>query len=927
MLKILLLILAFAVVSKANVIGLDFGTDTMKVAIVQPGQPLEIVNNFQSKRKTPTSISFYRNERLFGADSIAIMTRKPELTFSKTYRMLGRVADHPHVKELKEQYFPHVVETNSTTQFTTVQQESTQFTPEEFIAMIMQHAKDMTANYGGKIIKDAVITIPSHFTQHERRALETSAEIADLRVLTLIEENTAAALQYGIDRTYEEPTTVLFYNMGASSVQVSIAVYSAFIVKEGGKNKTVGQFEIVGKAWDSSLGGFNFDLKLAELLANRFNEKWSKKASGKGKDLKDFFRPMTRLRNEASKIKEVLSANVEFPVKTEQLHAETDLSTKVTRAEFEEAASDLFSRVLAPIDKALEMANLTLAEINHVELLGGGVRMPKVKKLLEDFFKKEGKELGQHLNGDEAMALGAAFRAANISTAFRVRKIGITDISSHGVSVRLAVLPKEAAAASSGFFGLLSGGKAAEAASDDDSWVKQTELFAAKSSIPSKVKKLSFPHDRDILCTVEYTDPAALPPGVSPVIAVYNITGVADFAKDTASKNLGLPKVQLSFLLDSSGMVTLTKAEATLDIPVKETVAEADAPDVEGQSAAPTEPEDGESAGEPQGEEAAAGADGESVADEKDKDGSAKKDSKDKDAKKDSKKSKKEKKEEKKAKKESNLLRSLAIVEDCGRVSPPCWSPAQILEAKNRLRALDAADEARRAKEAALNDLEAYIYKVKNRISEDEKELQKVSTEEQRDEVTTAANVVAEWLEDEGRDVDVATYKQKQSGLRKPAEAIFKRYAELTERPKAVALAQETIKNVTSEIAKWDKKLPQVTEKEKEQLLEAITKAEDWIEAKQEAQLRKKSHEEPAFESGDIPTQMRPIIGLFEKLVRKPKPPPEKVNVTTSSANTTSADNSTSSTNSTADGPDGEGAQKSDSESTEDLENQSDGEL
>ena len=123
------------------------------------------------------------------------------------------------------------------------------------------------------------------------------------------------------------------------------------------------------------------------------------------------------------KVKEVLSANNEYPIKAEQLHADVDLITKVTRTELEEACADLFARITTPIQTALDMANISLSNINAVELLGGGVRVPKVKKLLEDYFKQANIDLGQHMNGDESMALGAAFRAANLSTAFRVRKV------------------------------------------------------------------------------------------------------------------------------------------------------------------------------------------------------------------------------------------------------------------------------------------------------------------------------------------------------------------------------------------------------------------------------------------------------------------------------------------------------------------------
>ena len=242
---------------------------------------LFLVANLQSKRKTPTCIAFYKGERQFGADGYALMGRKPELTMARFSRILGHSPDHPLVNELKSHYFPYNVYENETNHLTSIQVEETYYTPEELIAMMLQHVKQLTFNHGGKVVKDCVLTVPSSFTQHERSALYTAASIADLNILSLIEENTAAALQYGIDRVFEQPHTILFYNLGSSSLQVTIVTYSSYNVKESGKNKTIGQFEVVGKAWDDNLGGFHFDIKLADLLAVRFNEVWNKKTNGK----------------------------------------------------------------------------------------------------------------------------------------------------------------------------------------------------------------------------------------------------------------------------------------------------------------------------------------------------------------------------------------------------------------------------------------------------------------------------------------------------------------------------------------------------------------------------------------------------------------------------------------------------------------------
>lgn len=861
--QLLLVILAvFVNVVHSNVIGIDFASDAMKVAIVQPGTPLEIVTNFQSKRKTPTCIAFYKGERMFGSDAYALIGRKPESSFAKVFRMMGRSVDHPLVQEVPKQYFPYTIYKNETTGLTTLKVDETQYTPEELVAMMLQHVKDMTHAFGGHNIKDCVITVPASFTQHEREALYTAAEIADLKVLSLIEENTAAALHYGIDRVFEQPQTVLYYNMGAGSVQVSIVHYSSFTGKEGGKNKTIGQFEIVGKAWDSSVGSFQFDLRLADMLAKRFNDVWQKKNSGKGKDVRDFIRPMTRLRLEANKVKEVLSANAEFPIRAEQLHADVDLVTKVTRADFEEACDDLFARLTAPIETALRMANLTVQDINVVELLGGGVRMPKVKKVLDDYFSPANVPLGQHLNGDEAMALGAAFRAANLSTAFRVRKVGMTDASSFGVSVRLESSTAATEEKKGLFSGLFGGAKTTEtapadraaAASEEPVWSKFTSLYPKKSLYASKTKTVAFQHDQDIACQLEYdATNDVLPEGTHPILARYQISGIAKFAKDYAEKAPGVsPKVHLSFVLDSSGRVELTKAEATLELPVAP-AADATATDA-ATAAAVNETAASETA-----------ADGEAAAGE----------AKDKDAKKAP------------AKPTSNLLRRVLTVEPVVQASqPPRWTSAQIQEAKTRLRALQAADDARKAKAAAMNDLEAYLYKVKNRVADEETALAKVSTEEQRQEVVDLANAAEEWLYDDGRDATVAQYQEKQQAIRVKAEAIFHRFEEVTARPAAVEKARKSLADVRRAVETWAEKLPHVTDEEKEGLLATVAVAENWLNEKVAAQAEISPFETPVFQSKEIAGHVKPVATAFEKLLKKPKPAPPVIEKNTTTEGT-----------------------------------------
>lgn len=918
------LFLAIPALCGANVIGIDFGSENMKIGIVSPGSPLEIVTNFQSKRKTPTCISFYKGERLFGSDSFALMPRKPEVSFSKLFRMLGKSPEHPHLQELERHYFPFEVYANESWGATSLKLEDEYYHPEELLAMMMQHARDMTKSYGGKTIKDCVLTVPSSFTQHERAALYTAAAIADFNVLSLIEENTAAALNFGMDRNFDAPTTVLFYNMGASTTQVTVVNFTSYAAKESGsKNKTVSQFEVVSKAWDSSLGGFSFDIALTELLADRFNAAWAAKLAksnkpSEGNDIRKFSRPMTRLRLEALKIKEILSANNEIPLKIEQLHADVDLITKVTRAELEEACLPLFARAIEVIQNALAMSNLTLADITAVELLGGSVRVPKVKKTLEDYFRAGDLELGQHLNGDEAMALGAAFRAANLSTAFRVRKVGMQDISSFGIKVHLSDAPE--APASKGFFDSVASmftsseakdGVAAPvavdgsvAAAEGAVWTKKAALFPRLSAIPSKIKTVTFSHDKDIVCRLEYDldgeTARLLPAGTHPLIAVYNISGIAKFVADNADKvGVAPPKVHLSFQLDSSGMVTLSKAEITLELPV-ETEPE---PEVETESPVLEQKED-----------VAAGADASSTEDSSTASASTPDESKEEGAVKGKEKEKEtEKIEKKKAKKEKDrtLKRTLLVDYDVAATTPPQWPESQVQEARRRLTALDVIDRQRKEREAALNALEGYMYLVKNKISDNAEELSAVSTTEERQAVVDLCDQTEEWLYGEGREQPVTAYTGKEKDVKTLAEPIFRRHAELTERPSAVAKTKKQLEGIRKRAAGWSETMPQITANETEKMLELVDKVDSWLAEREAEQAVKTSFEEPAFYSTDIAPQMKPVANLLDRLLKKPKPaPPLKVSTNSSTVNVTSDENSTEteSTNSTegADSPAGE---------------------
>lgn len=437
------------------------------------------------------------------------------------------------------------------------------YTPEELVAMVLDHAKEITGAFstGGTAVKDCVLTVPSFYTQKERLALLDAAQLADLNVLSLIDENTAAALHFGMDRIEEEgkPYTVIFYNMGSNAVQASVVQFFSYDRKEGKYSKTtkkVGAFEVLGKGWDLTLGGSAFDAKIMDFMAEEFNQKWNaKRNDGVEKDVRKFPRPVSKMRILANKAKHVLSANTGFPLYIDSLYDDTTYSSHISREKFNEISKDLIEKSFKPIEMALKQANMTLDEIDAIELIGGGMRIPKVQDQLQNYLGEK-LDLGLHINSDESMALGAAFHGANVSTAFRVRHVGMEDINPFPIQISLS-------------------DESTDEAEDEEKWSKQSIIFKQNGKLGVK-KTVAFTHDQDVLCSVDYAlssetqeeEENLLPQGTSPEIEHYKITGVETFAKEMQEKK-GLenkkPKISLQFELSNSGIIKLIKAEANVE--------------------------------------------------------------------------------------------------------------------------------------------------------------------------------------------------------------------------------------------------------------------------------------------------------------------------------------------------------------------------
>jgi len=469
---------------------------------VSPGQAFQIVGNVNSKRKTSTTVAFYQGDRLFEADAEALLARRPRQVFHAPHRVLGRSLQHPSVVDyVNHSFYATTVQSNARggvdfvvpgewsrpapgsaaavkaaaeaaasleaavaagatreeaeAAAAAAAAEPTLFSAEEVVAQLLIHVKDFTELHagGGLKVRDCVLTVPAFWTQNERAALLDAAELAGLKVLALVDENTAAGVHYGIDRVTENATHyMVLYNMGDEDTEATLFAYDSYLApdKATGKPKAVGQGRVVAKAWDATLGGRQFDRALVEFVADSFNrdkaDKLPKEARG---DVRNLPASMVKIKKNTAKAVEVLSANEQYSLTVESVVGDVDYRVTVTRALLDEAAAKakLWPRVEAVLDELLQQAGVPLANVSVVEIVGGGVRMPKVQALLTDYLAARqkaaggvGPSVGVHLNGDEVMALGSAFVAANRSLTFRVRKVGMIDGFPFPIGVRLSQL-------------------------------------------------------------------------------------------------------------------------------------------------------------------------------------------------------------------------------------------------------------------------------------------------------------------------------------------------------------------------------------------------------------------------------------------------------------------------------------------------------
>ncbi|UYV71496.1 HYOU1, partial [Cordylochernes scorpioides] len=512
-------------------------------------------NQRDSQRKTPVVVSFRDGERMFGEAAASVGVRFPSKVYQYSLDLLGKSLDHPLVADylVKYPYYKLEAVQGPNGSFVFVHPEGKlKLTPEEIMAMMLRHARNIATNAAGQPVKEAVITVPPYFGQAERQALQSAAQLANINLLQLINSNTAAALNYGVFRRKDfnesTPSIILFFDMGAGSTVATIAAYQLVKSKERGYTETNPQLTIKGVGFDRTMGGLEIQLRLREHLAKLFKEQT-------GLDATSSPRSMAKLLKEAGRLKKVLSANAEHIAQVENLMEEKDFRATITRTQLEDLIPDYAARIQAVVQAALKSAGLTLEEVEQVVLAGSSTRVPHVQQALQTATGRS--DLSKSLNTDEAAAMGAAYQAAHLSKGFKVKTFLVRDLNLYPIQVEFS--------------------REMEGTGEIKAFKRL--LFPHGNPYPQKKVMTFRSHVKDFDLQVNYADLDFLPEQDIKRLGSTNlmnlaITGVAEaLAKHSEDESKG---VKAYFRLDESGLINFEHAEAQFEKTVQEEEAEGD---------------------------------------------------------------------------------------------------------------------------------------------------------------------------------------------------------------------------------------------------------------------------------------------------------------------------------------------------------------
>ncbi|ORX61761.1 HSP70-domain-containing protein [Hesseltinella vesiculosa] len=799
--------------TQAAVMSIDYGTEWFKVGLIKPGMPLDVALNKDSKRKTPSVVTIRHDERIYGSDAISLAGRFPDLTYFNLKSILAKPFDDIHAEEYRNRFPNQMILDESRGMPHFHHNSSNYLTVEELIAYQFQNARSQASATAGEDVKDVVITVTPFATQHERQAILDAAELAGLNVLQLMHDETAVALNFAINRKFSStPENHMFYDMGAGSTVASIVSFAEVTVKDGKRNKTQPQLEVKAVGFDRTLGGHEFDVRLQKLLADGFMEQNKGKLSSSVYDSQG---AMTRLLKEATRVKQILSANTETTASVEGLHEEKDFRLKVTRKQLENLCADLLDRVSGPIATALEQANMKVGDIQSLVLVGGNVRIPSVQKKLSNVVGAQ--LIAKNVNGDEAAVLGAAFHGASLSNQFRLTKeFKIKDITSFPIQVSYDTEPS----------------------------LETEQLTIFKSFDALNVRKtMTFKRDSDFAFQVTYGD-AEQTQTILDNIAHVKVTGLTaaleKYSEDIKQSDKA-PKVRVVFEMSPSGLLSVPEAYVSIELQdngktftgkycliekVKSFFGGKDGAekvDSANDTMENVEAAQNTTSQEPQANEP--------------------------------------------------VMSKVALEVEFITDGPQPLSAQHKKEIMQRIKRLDMLDAKKRLREEARNNLESFVYRTMDFLYDDTVAL--VASEEQLDHLREQLSEASDWLYDEGEHADTSAYVERHNALVALESPIVYRRNEHLQRDETnqlVPRSMELVQTFLTSLQAVPEEDRYHTKEELDRVTRLVEDTDKWHHEKLSQQAALTPLDEPILSSKLAKSKAKELDDALAALLRKKKP-------------------------------------------------------